>query len=541
MNERKLSLGAIIVGIILIASAGTLHARRINAFGLGTGATTQDAGAIRITDYPETMERGVWHRVNFRVKLNDPSEWLNRSLDREKVYVKADIDWNFSPTLDKIVDIAPPKTNYGEWISGSLLIRTADCPKDTVHLTLRAEDTRARKDLGHSRQVAIDLKPHPKPAYNVRAMVDNLAPSPGHSPGSVVMNGREFVSGGEEFESGTTVKLVAEPYNGWIFDHWEKWPYGTVDQLKGSYPSGYGESPWKTDETIEFEVDSEMDIVAFFKKNPDAYRLTVEEVGKGDVAWHPKTYYPKAEPIDKMFNPGKVVYLSVHSSPGWEFDHWSGDASGSQTPLKLVMDEDKHIKAHFSRKEPEKTYHLTIEVKSGKGVVTPKSGTWNSGDEITLHARPAEGWNFDHWSGDVSGSEALKTITLNSDMEAYANFVREEPEEVTLQLLSSPPEGGSVGHAQSKSVTVEKGAVVSVQAYPNQGWNFSHWSGDASGDSKATKVVMDGDKTAVANFTKEKTPVEKAASEAKDNAPLILGSLGSILLIGGAVSRFGLV
>jgi len=36
---------------------------------------------------------------------------------------------------------------------------------------------------------------------------------------------------------------------------------------------------------------------------------------------------------------------------GYRFDHWSGDASGTQNPVVLTIDGDKTIVAHFENME----------------------------------------------------------------------------------------------------------------------------------------------------------------------------------------------
>ena len=39
--------------------------------------------------------------------------------------------------------------------------------------------------------------------------------------------------------------------------------------------------------------------------------------------------------------------LTAHSSPGWYFQAWGGDASGTSNPTTVTMDSDKSVSAHF--------------------------------------------------------------------------------------------------------------------------------------------------------------------------------------------------
>ena len=45
---------------------------------------------------------------------------------------------------------------------------------------------------------------------------------------------------------------------------------------------------------------------------------------------------------------GETVNLTAIASEGYEFDHWSGNLSGSENPITLTMDSDKEITAEFT-------------------------------------------------------------------------------------------------------------------------------------------------------------------------------------------------
>jgi hypothetical protein len=45
---------------------------------------------------------------------------------------------------------------------------------------------------------------------------------------------------------------------------------------------------------------------------------------------------------------GSAVTFTAIPSSGWSFDHWGGDASGSQNPLTLTMNSNKYIMAYFT-------------------------------------------------------------------------------------------------------------------------------------------------------------------------------------------------
>ena len=57
------------------------------------------------------------------------------------------------------------------------------------------------------------------------------------------------------------------------------------------------------------------------------------------------------------------------------------------------------------------------------GTVSPASGTYDEGDNVTLIATPAQYWRFDGWSGDVSGSSDHLTVTMDSNKSVVAAFI----------------------------------------------------------------------------------------------------------------------
>jgi uncharacterized repeat protein (TIGR02543 family) len=52
-------------------------------------------------------------------------------------------------------------------------------------------------------------------------------------------------------------------------------------------------------------------------------------------------------PASGQYSPGTVVELAATSSPGYIFGGWSGDATGSDNPLSVLMDANKTITANF--------------------------------------------------------------------------------------------------------------------------------------------------------------------------------------------------
>ncbi|MEJ6951923.1 GLUG motif-containing protein [Natronospora cellulosivora (SeqCode)] len=71
-------------------------------------------------------------------------------------------------------------------------------------------------------------------------------------------------------------------------------------------------------------------------------------------------------------------------------------------------------------------YSLTIEIEEGEGTVTPfvnATEPYDEGTQVTIKARPDEGWEFDEWIGEVKeASNPETTVIMNKDQIVKARF-----------------------------------------------------------------------------------------------------------------------
>jgi len=153
--------------------------------------------------------------------------------------------------------------------------------------------------------------------------------------------------------------------------------------------------------------------------------------------------------------------------------------------------------------------HSSIEPSGGGSVVlSPAGENYENGAEVTATAVAAEGYAFDHWSGDVPAgheNDNSVAILMDSDKSLTAHFAQVVPF-YTLSVSASPSEGGSVTLDPSKDEYMV-GSTVTLTAVPAENYEFDRWSGDASGTSATMSVIMDSDKGIIAHF-KAKEPEE---------------------------------
>jgi Raf kinase inhibitor-like YbhB/YbcL family protein len=156
-------------------------------------------------------------------------------------------------------------------------------------------------------------------------------------------------------------------------------------------------------------------------------------------------------------------------------------------------------------------YELTTSVEpAGSGTVSP-GGIYDEGSIIRVTATPEEGYVFDRWSGDASGSSTEQTILLNANKNVIAHFELVEPEEeeppeeiviepvyYTLTVKSIPSYGGSVTPSEGK---FKEGTTVNLIATPQPGYSVRIWGGDVAGSvSNSVSVTMNEDKEVTVYF-----------------------------------------
>jgi len=116
------------------------------------------------------------------------------------------------------------------------------------------------------------------------------------------------------------------------------------------------------------------------------------------------------------------------------------------------MDDDKTVTAHFTQDQ----YTLTINiVGSGSVVKDPNQSTYTYGTIVELTANADPGWSFNHWSGDLTGSDNPDTIVMDGDKTVTATF----KEHTIVSILPSAQIVGK-GETFDVSVYVEPGEPI---------------------------------------------------------------------------------
>jgi uncharacterized repeat protein (TIGR02543 family) len=155
------------------------------------------------------------------------------------------------------------------------------------------------------------------------------------------------------YDSGTNVQLTATPDPGWHFVGW------SGDVVSATNP-------------LLVTMDADKSLTATFAIN--VYALSVTVVGSGAVT---------KDPDQASYVHGSSVQLTATPSAGWAFAGWSGDASGTDDPLTVVMNADKNITATFVDADLP-VAHLEAPNTSGEVMVVgaTQSITWTASDNV---------------------------------------------------------------------------------------------------------------------------------------------------------------
>ena len=76
---------------------------------------------------------------------------------------------------------------------------------------------------------------------------------------------------------------------------------------------------------------------------------------------------------------------------------------------------------------------------SGTISVSPTNGPYASNTVVVLTANASANWAFDHWTGDVTGSQNPVSLTMNGPRNVQAVFVQ-----TAYPLTATTPGGGTV-------------------------------------------------------------------------------------------------
>jgi len=122
---------------------------------------------------------------------------------------------------------------------------------------------------------------------------------------------------------------------------------------------------------------------------------------------------------------------TITAVPGlrYRFSHWSGDASGTETQITIIMDSNKIIVANFVLLPGLKCKLNMVCSPSGAGYLIPEEGEheFDVGTAVNILVVPGYRYNFVGWSENVANPAAGETyVLLNGDTTVTAYFTKQD-------------------------------------------------------------------------------------------------------------------
>lgn len=215
---------------------------------------------------------------------------------------------------------------------------------------------------------------------------------------------------------------------------------------------------------------------------------------------------------DENFNFGSAIALNASTSPGTDFNGWSGAGCSGTGTCVVTMSQAWNVTATFTTQ----TFALSV-TKSGNGngsVTSEPAGitcgadcaeVYNIGTVVTLTATPQTGTNFVGWSGGVCSGTGTCVVTMDQAKTVNAVF--------TLQIytMSVAKVGNGVGTVTSSPSGINCGAdcdepfnygnTVTLTATPNPSSLFTGWSGAGCSGTGTCVVTMTQAENVTATFT----------------------------------------
>ncbi|MDR2084923.1 MAG: T9SS type A sorting domain-containing protein [Bacteroidales bacterium] len=129
-------------------------------------------------------------------------------------------------------------------------------------------------------------------------------------------------------------------------------------------------------------------------------------------------------------------------------------------------------------------YAVSITANPTVGGTYSGSGTYNSGQSVTIIATPNSGYSFVNWTegGNIVSTNSNYNFTISSNRTFVANF--NQISTYTIAATANPVAGGSITGAGQYT----HGAQVSLQATANTGYQFVNWT--ENGQTVSTNPLL---------------------------------------------------
>lgn len=144
-------------------------------------------------------------------------------------------------------------------------------------------------------------------------------------------------------------------------------------------------------------------------------------------------------------------------------------------------------------------YSLNLSV-SGEGTVNVQGEKNSEKDkyekytDLLLTAEASPGWKFVDWTGDISSDDNPLNFKIQDDIDLTANFERD-----SFSIVTTIIGNGEIEISPEKD-EYEYGEEITLNAIPDENWEFHGWSGDIISSEKNVTFNIDKNMNITATF-----------------------------------------
>ena len=252
------------------------------------------------------------------------------------------------------------------------------------------------------------------------------------------------VTGGGTYNSGQSCTVHATANTGYTFTNWTE--NGNVVSTNANYT---------------FTVNGNRTLVAHFQLQSYTISATADPAAGGSVTG------------GGTYNHGQSCTLTATANTGYTFVNWTknGQQVSTNTSYTFTVTESATYVAHFQSQ----SYTISVSSDPTAGGNVTGGGTYNYGQNCTVHATPNTGYTFINWkeNGAQVSTNADYTFTVTGDRTLVAHF---STQNYVITAVADPAEGGTV----SGSGGYDYGDVCTLTAMANTGYTFVNWTKDGT-------------------------------------------------------------
>jgi hypothetical protein len=322
-----------------------------------------------------------------------------------------------------------------------------------------------------------------------------------------------------DFNEGSSITLRADPATGYYFD---RWIIGEVtEETSNPYTTEFnGDVSVVAVFLKEGSSGTRLDFIADYNQcdHVDVVNLTTSEV-----------YQLTSFPAYVEFEPFDSIQITAQAKSTYELDYFSVDGSTtSDNPCTIVPEVTITIEVVFKSTSspppppppPPEPTHITVNADPNKCAAIyiqnnntdwaqtfttfPAAMQFTAGNELLIRADPKPGFQFSHWSPDITDNPYIHV--WDDTGELTANFTGSSTDQPHLTINASRGQCSSIDYvnnttSETQSLTTFPAVIpfnvgdnITVTAHIKQFYVFQAWSinlSSTSPDNPLTRTYTD--------------------------------------------------